>query len=405
MGLLEALDLHKELPTGGAGEYVEVEYRLYSCGEIFPPFIGDREHSLAARFILTEFPFKLFSSSTLYDDPLPQKLCLTFRAPHEVRSRSEHSVISGFYWHEIAKEFAAFLSLVTRRRVFVDRLMRYNGLPIEEEAELYGRSSIQERQRLKEIQPEKIYRLLNILQAMERRIANGFMLAMRLYHSAVDMMYTEPEFSYFLIVTSLEAISSVVCEKYRPGNVEAVLDSKFGGWKDVSKALSPVQASNLEEILLGSQNFTLGKLRKFVKENTPNHFWSEKEDDAKPDYSFGLIGPGPDGRGREEFCRSDITIQKWDGIEKENLMKVIDNIYEARSKLIHAGIRLPASIVVGHRRGMPIEAWEEITKATIEKNGTRKALKGLPIPPLLTFERLVAYSMVEFLSKQHVACP
>jgi len=65
MGLLAVLDSHKKGQEG-----VEIEYKLYSCGEIFPPFLGDREHSTAARFILTQFPFKLFSSSTPYDEPL-----------------------------------------------------------------------------------------------------------------------------------------------------------------------------------------------------------------------------------------------------------------------------------------------------------------------------------------------
>jgi hypothetical protein len=405
MGLLAALDLHKDLQTGGLRKYVEVEYRLYSWGGIFPPFLGDREHSLAARFILTEFPFKLFSSSTPYDDPLPQKLCLTFRTPYEERSHSEYFHLSGLFYHEIAKEFAAFLSLVTRRRVFIGRLMRYNGLPIEHEAELHGRTSIQETQRLKEIRPEEIYRLLSKLQSMDRHIANGFMLAMRLYHSAVDMIFAEPEFSYLLLVTSIEAISSVVCGKYRPDNVETFFDSRFPGWRDISNALRTEQEPKLEEVLLGGQDFALGKLRKFVKENVPNRFWSEKEDDAKPDYLSRVIGPGPGGLGREEISRSDITIREWESIEEGNLMKVLGDIYAARSSLIHEGIRLPASIVIGHTRGIPIEALQEIAKATIEENGTRKAPKTLPIPPLLTFERLVAYSMVEFLSKQRVACP
>jgi hypothetical protein len=33
-------------------EAVEIEYRLISWGEIYPPFLGDREHSVEARVIL-----------------------------------------------------------------------------------------------------------------------------------------------------------------------------------------------------------------------------------------------------------------------------------------------------------------------------------------------------------------
>jgi len=392
--LLEALDFHKDLLNGRAGDCVEVEYRLHSWGEIFPPFVGDREHSIAARFILTEFPFKLFSSSTPYDDPLPQRLCLTFQAPHEERCHSDNFHLSGFFSHEIAKEFAAFLSLVTRRRIFVVRQMRYEGLPIEDETELYSRSSVQERQRLKEIHPQEIYRLLDNLRAMDRRIAKGFILSMRLYHSAIDMAYTEPEFAYLLLVISLEAIASVAYEEYRPDNIEAVLKSIFPGLGELSLTIE--QRQQLEEVLIGSQKFTLGKLRKFVKENVPQRFWSENEDDAKPDRLIGVVGPGPDGLGRVEFSRSDIRIRQWERIKAEDLTGAIDQIYEARSRLIHEGIRLPSSIVIGHFPSIPVEALEETMRITAEKNETRKAQH---IPPLLTFERLVSYSMVEFLSK------
>ena len=184
MGLLAVLDANK------AGlEGVEIEYRLHSWGEIFTPFFGDREHSTVARFILEMFPFKLFCSSTPYDEPMPQKLCLTFKSPDVVKKRDKNIYISGIFPHEIAKEFAAFLSLYTRRRVFAEKQLRWDGLPIEQEGEIYQRSHFQEKQRLKEIDPNDFYNLLDNLQALDRNIARSFVLAMRLYHSAVEMMY------------------------------------------------------------------------------------------------------------------------------------------------------------------------------------------------------------------------
>jgi len=235
MGLIAVLHSHKNAQSGQAEDGVEIEYSLYSWGEIFPPFLGDREHSVVARFILREFPFKLFSSSTPYDDPLPQKLCLTFRAPHEIKKETEHVHVSGIYAHEIAKEFAAFLSLVTRRRVFAGRQLRYDRLPIEQEGDIYEKSHFQERQELKEINPTEIYRFLDNLHGLEDSVANGFILAMRLYHSAVEMMYTEPEFSYLFLVTALETVSSVVYKDYRPENEEDFLNSRFPGWNEAFK--------------------------------------------------------------------------------------------------------------------------------------------------------------------------
>ena len=386
MGLLAVFDSNK---TGQEG--VEIEYRLYSWGEIFPPFLGNREHSTAARFILTEFPFKIFSSSTPYDDPLPQKLCLTFKAPDEVKKENGHIHISGIFAHEIAKEFAAFLSLYTRRRVFAEKQLRVDGLPIEQEGEIYQRSHFQERQRLKEIDPKEIYQLLDNLQSLDRNIANGFLLAMRLYHSAIEMMYVDPEFAYLFLVTALETISSVVYKDYSPDKEEEFLNSRFPGWKE---GLTDEQRTSLKEVLLRNENFTFQKLLKFVTENVPEQFWSETQDDAKPEYLTSIIGPGPDGKGEERISRADITIQDFEKIEKEHLKKALRAIYDARSSLVHEGVRFPESIVMGYFRHVPAGVLGEMTSGGFQAKWKPK------IPPLLTFERLVSYSMVEFLRKQ-----
>ena len=395
MGLLAALDYHKELLGKKEGEGTEIEYRLYSWGEIYPPFLGDREHSTAARFILTSFPFKLFCSSTPYDDPLPQKLVLTFRPPHEVKADKEHVHVSGIFPHEIAKELAAFLSLVTRRRIFAGGQMRYDGLPIEQEADLYQRGHFQERQMLKEIDPKQIYQLLETLQSMDRRIAEGFILAMRLYHSAVEMMYTDPEFSYLFLIMCLETISSMVHEDYKPDKEEEFLDSRHPGWKAISDQLPPEKRPELRELLLRNEYFTFQKLLLFVEENLPEGFLSETEDDAKPNYLSIVIGPGPDGRGQRYLSEPNLTIQKWEKIDKDNLRQALRKIYEARSNLIHRGIRLPASIVIGHFPRIPAEAFSETMTASMDPS---KPL--LQIPPLITLERLVSNAMVEFLAKQ-----
>jgi hypothetical protein len=394
MGLLAALDYHKELQSKKEGEGKEIEYRIYSWGEIYPPFLGDREHSTVARFILANFPFKLFCGSTPYD-PLPQKLVLTFKPPYEVRRDTKKVHSRGVYPHEIAKEFAAFLSLVTRRRIFCGRQMRYDGLPIEEEVDVYQRSHFQEKQRLKEINPQEIYQLLENLQSMDRHIAEGFILAMRLYHSAVEMMYTEPEFSYLFLIMCLETISSVAHEDYKPGNEEEFLDSRYPGWKVISNYLQPEKGGELKELLLRNEYFTFQKLLKFVEENLPNHFWSEREDDAKPNYLSIIIGPGPDGYGRPYVSESNLAIQEWEKIEKGSLRQSLRKIYDARSNLIHRGIRLPASIVIGHFPKIPADAFSETMEASMDKS---KPL--LQIPPLITLERLVSYSLVEFLRRQ-----
>lgn len=374
MGLLATLDYYASFSSGNSPECAEIEYRLYSWGEIFPPFPGDREHSTVARFILRDFPFKLFCSSVPYDDPLPQKLALTFKAPEETKIDSEHFKYGGIFPSEIAKEFAAFLSVVTRRRVFVGMQTRCDGLPIEQQADIFGKSNHQEQQKLKEIDPSEIYQLLTNLQRIERRIANAFILALRLYHTAVEMFYTEPEFAYLLLVTCLEAISSVLYRDYQPADRYEYLDSKFHGWRDLAKRLETDCTEQFADLLLKNENYTFRKLSKFIQENIPDKFWSETQDDAKP------------------HSLSDETLEKWEKIERNSLARSLRNIYVARSKLIHEGVRFPASIVLGLFQRIPAEAMYELFEDP-EAQGV-----SLPtIPPLLTFERLVSYTLVNYL--------
>lgn len=400
MGLLESINLHKQLQSRAEKDFIKVEYQLHSWGEIYPPFLGNREHSIAARHILNDFPFKLFSSSIPYES-LPQKLCLTFKAPYRVERKSDSFIIRGLLSHETAKEFAAFLSIITRRRVFVAKQIRDNGMPVEEEIDIYQQTHFQEMQKMKEIEPKEIYQFLENLLAMDSNIAKGFVLAMRLYHSAIEIMYTEPEFSYLFLVMCLEAISSVVHKDYKPDNEEEFLESKISVLKELLITLTPKQRTDLKRLLLGTQKFIFRKLLRFVNENIPKNFWSETEDDAKPHYHISLITAGPDGLGKKHFQESDKTIKDYEKIEKGNLKRVLQDIYKARSQLIHKGIRFPTSILIGHFRRLPPSAFAEVME-TLQDNQTNHTLK---IPPLLTFERLVSYSMVEFLRKQQSLCP
>lgn len=397
MSMLAALDYYYKGNFDGDSE---VEYRLLSWGEIYPPFFGDREHSTSAQFILREFPFKLLSISTPYSE-IPQKLCLNFNAPIQTNTIGKSTSI-GPRQDAIAKEFAAFLSLVTRRRIFAVGQTRENGLPTETSAEIYTRSHQQERQQLKEINPENIYRLLKNLQSMKRETAESYILAMRLYHSAIEMMYTEPEFAYLFLVMSLESISSVVYkdlgfEKYDDEELDQYLNSSYPSWKTICDISTPTARSKTIQMLLSNKVYLTGrKLREFVINNLPEVFWTETEDDAKPDYYNIFIVPGENGLGKEEIQRSDKTIRDYEKIERIKLKKTLDEIYKARSKLVHEGKRLPSTIMIGHYQKIPIDTFAEIM-AHKDKSKNNVAVN---LPPFITLERLVSFTLVEFLGKQ-----
>lgn len=257
-------------------------------------------------------------------------------------------------------------------------------MPIEEEVELYQHSHVQERQKPKKIKPEEIRDLLQNLEVMDKPIAKGFILGMRLYHSAVEMMYTEPEFSYLFLITCLEAVSSALYQDYRPDNEEEFLESRFHELRALLDSLSEEKRTRLKEMLLRNEKFVFQKLTRFVSENVPERFWSETEDDTKPD--------NPPGR-------SDQSISNLEKIDRENLEQVLKDVYNARSRLIHEGKPLPKTIVIGLFPLLQIQVVSEIDKEI--RKATRPGQQPmLPIPPLLTFERLVSYSMGDFLAKQ-----
>jgi hypothetical protein len=394
MGLLSALDYFYNY---GEEKSSEIEYRLLSWGEIYTPFLSDREHSIAAQFILREFPFKLFSISTAYSE-IPQKLCLTFNAPLETKKIdfvTSHEINA----NEIAKEFAALLSLITRRRVFAIGQTRQDGFPLETSSQTYERSQTQETQQMVEINPHFFYDLLKKLQTMDRKLAESYMLAVRLYHSAIEQMYSEPEFSYIFLVMCIEAISSVRYENrellnYKDKNsLEEYLNSRFRGWKEFCDITTTDKWLKVTEMLLSDAYFAMRKFRKFIIEYLPEKFWNEEIDDAKPDYLTGMVVPGVDGRGKEEYSHSNKKIQDYEMIDRLKLKRVLDQIYDSRSKLVHTGTRLSPSIVLGHYRRIPVEAFTPIM------NQKMKNWKGINIPPLLTFERMVSYSLIGFLEK------
>ena len=98
MSLLATLNLHKNFDElHETLEPKEYEFKLESWGEIFPPFGGNREHSLAARYILQDFPFKLFCMSTPHDAGVPQHLCLTFREPIQTKKLCRWFIFQGIF--------------------------------------------------------------------------------------------------------------------------------------------------------------------------------------------------------------------------------------------------------------------------------------------------------------------
>jgi hypothetical protein len=269
----------------------------------------------------------------------------------------------------------------------------------------YYRSHFQERQQLKEIDPNEIYLLLKNLQGMDRQIAQQYVLSLRLYHSAIEMMYSEPEFAYLFLVMSLESIASAIYSDLKPDDtnegrtdLDQYLDSSYPGWRKYCDISTLEKKKRVVDMLLTKAYLNRRKFREFVFKNLPDTFWSVTEDDAKPDYLYEIITAGSFVMGKRDIRHSDKTIQELEKIDRTSLKDTLDRIYSARSEFVHEGVRFPMSIVMGHFRRIPWAAVNELFDKRFTDSTSDEVF--LDVPPLLTFERMVSSSLVGFLINQ-----
>jgi len=390
VGLLAALRAN----LGELGEAPqEFEYRLLSWGELYPgPAIVDLG-SGAARWILADWPFKLFRSSD--PDQIPQRLCLQFRLPSEPGAKY-------IDYDRVASELAAFLSVVTRRRVVAEAMTRRGDLPEEHPIHLYGHSYWQPTQAPMLVDSRDVIRLLEAARRLPETIGTGLVLALRLYHSAVQMLYSETDMAYLLLMMSLEAVSGVVIADYRlsddgPLAEEEYLDNKFAGWKALMQSDTAEERKRIAAILTANERFVKRKLLRFVRCYTPPQFFTQDLDDAKPDYVHSVVMPDPAGLGTERVQRSSKRLGKAERIDAGELESMLDTAYDRRSQFVHAGRPFPRGIAIGFPR-IPGECLEEMINTFAHAGGHK--VRYPAIPTLLTLDRLVSACLIGYLRSQ-----
>jgi len=373
-GILAALDFH----YGEAkGHFSEVEYQLLSTGELATQFAGDREHSLEARILLRDFPFKMFCVSQPTAE-CRQTLCVAFKCPSNTSA------------HEVGNEFAAFLSLLTRRRIFALKQTRCDGLPVEHQPRSFFDRSEGQLQSSTTIQQEEIALLLMTIQKLDAKTSSGFVLAMRLYHTAVSLILAEPQIAYLLLVMSIETISGVTENETNTVDEdwEQYLDSCYKGWRTHCDISTPELKASVVQMLTKSAYRTLRKFRSFIQINLPEKFWTETSDDGKPVWWSFVY----DVNGRA-VVENDRGIQPWEKWEPKDLKRILDAVYASRSKFVHEGAPFSAEIVLGLSPEIPFDA--AVSMMNKMMNGSTN--NPLTIPSLITFERMVNYSLMGFL--------
>jgi hypothetical protein len=278
----------------------------------------------------------------------------------------------------------------------VVKQIRANGFPIERKVRLYDQEHHQEAQQSIEIESQEMKQLLKNIAFMDSEVAKGVILSLRLYHSAIMTMYTEPEFSYLFLIMSLEAIASVVCGYYslEESKVDGYLNSRFGNIISELSDLPEAKINRVRKKLLSNEHFTFKKVFQFVNKYCPDKFYSEEIDDAKPDRLYSVITEK--GKSIKKESKKIEDLEKFD---KSELKKILRNAYNARSRFVHSGDRIKAMIIVGHYNHYPVATLSEIQQAYSELVGDDINYDSY-IPPLLTLERLVSYSIVNFISSE-----
>lgn len=404
--LLAVLDYDHDLQTATSEtETAKPSSRpLRSWGELQVRNTGSAQGEDGQIVILDEYPFRLSAERVASDDDLPQRLTLTFRVTNWTRAYRSNVLLSSTFADEAAAEFTAFLSLVTRRRILAfvrGAVPDDKARSTEDQARLPLGAATQRNQGPRIVEPADIYRCLENLRTIDRKIARGFVLASRLYHAAVGMMYEEPELSYVLLVMCLEAISSAAYRGWRPElegeNEEGILDKEFPGWRVIpetgeqSRRLRAFLHRHLEN-LLKNRPVSFQKLLRFVREYIPDEYWSESADDARPT-SIAETLPFHLYRTSGESVPYDL--RNLERLPRDNLEEGLRAVWQRRNELVHGAKRFPESIVFGLSRLLRVETAVQMAALSETENGQPK----LPIPSLLGFERLVSYTMLAYLWK------
>jgi len=367
--------------------FVIVEYRLICSGELYRGNVltFDWRKETITRLLLT-FPFELVVVSTQFAD-YPQELALRFKVREvtETKGRSSYMFIPD---EEIARDIAAFLSLLCRRLITVAAKVReshphemndypeiFRDWPVaftgslkltswqrHQSSVVYGAKGIEKiidyNPQPKPVDPDYLKKMFLALPNLDH--AESIVLSARRYALALELIQNRPELSYQFLISSIETIANRVCSSFKPSEDEMVkvkrpvfkLALKFG--------LSEPEAKQLAIEACKRDSWINRKFRKFLCDYVGDELWTKK-DDVFIDMSF-LIP------------------------KRERFEYALKTIYTNRGKNLHAGKDYPISATVGTSPFMP---------ANIMLETDTKDL----FPPVTWFERAVNIALRTYLER------
>ncbi len=358
-------------------ERTAVEYHFLSWRELYDKSIltADRYSSGAAQWVIQGGGIDGFYNVTVVSRPyysLPQELCLTFDCFQQTISKEIPNggvVFTGPPIERVALEFLSLLSVFSREPLVPLGLRRANNTPILEEPHYHPPPRGDRASKPPPFginSPEFISIVSGFAKAPED-LAQAILAAIKFYQSGLSLIAFDPSVAYTSLVSAVECLAAY---HYYDRAFEFDKVEKFYGTNRILEKISelPQTQKHIAEIkkeLLRVEHFIRNKFVSFFVEFLTNEFWQI------PDELYAYHSVFPD-------------------ISTENFQSCLKEIYDTRSRYVHAGKPFPTYVEFGLRIKHPVEIFNEVSNL----KGKRRF-----VPPLAWFERLTHMAIIEYMRR------
>jgi hypothetical protein len=262
------------------------------------------------------------------------------------------------YYHGggIPSELISLASLFLRKRFILGSMVRSNDMPmLYSVKEWIDKQLIENSCNLADLET-----LFKLVEYLKPKYHQKFILAVKSYHTAIQVIEEKPDMAYLNLVSAIE----VLCQKTEIKKQLYKVNSKLA---NLIKNIEDEEFKDeIENAVLQKERFIKQKFQKFILEHIEESFWNYEK--------------------RPQLGK----------IKHDDLPKLLNNIYDQRSKTLHNGEPFPYYIY--HSPTMGSELNPSLATTVGEKKWLRKDF--IPYPHF--FERLVRHVLINFLKKNQI---
>jgi hypothetical protein len=285
----------------------------------------------------------------------PRKLCLRIKSKAQlyyVPGISESKKEPYYHGGSLADEFVVLASLFLRRRLTLSAKVRVNDKP-----EIIPTRIVPgwiDRQLIEPANLRDLEPYFKKLENFDPRCHQRFILAVKFYHQAIEIIEEHPILAYLNLVSAIE----VLCQDFDIGVVTLrEIDEKLA--ELIDKVEDGCLRGELEAHILKKEKFIRRRFASFILSYLEDSFWDE------PRPERGLIGPA-------------------------TLPTLLKRIYDQRSKTLHSGDPFPPVI---------ISSDYELCPACSVSHIGRVWKPSEYIPTVHFFEKLVNHVLKNYISR------